>query len=201
MRQKVYPPFWMSLQADTIRQCGTFSIWLFLKTFLLRRVFRPIVTMRLCQAVYSSSGLLRFFLLGFKLIHRWTTHWAGIDLPWETVIGPGFCITNGWGLVVTPGATIGKNVTLFHGVTLGRRDRIARDGSRVTDYPVLEDQVWIGPHAIIVGGVTIGRGSRVAGGAFVTESVPPFTVVGGNPAVILKTNAVPDVSNPAPIGE
>jgi len=102
-------------------------------------------------------------------------------------------------LVITPGAVIGKNVTLFHGVTLGQRDHIAHDGTRLTDYPVLEDQVWVGPHAIIVGGVTIGEGSRVAGGAFVTEDIPPFTLVGGNPAVVWKADAAPDVDHPAPI--
>jgi serine O-acetyltransferase len=101
--------------------------------------------------------------------------------------------------VVSPGTRIGKNVTLFHGVTIGQRDHIGRDGSRETSYPVLEDQVWVGPHAIIVGGVTIGHGSRVAGGAFVTESVAPRTIVGGNPAMVLKTDAVPDIINPAQV--
>lgn len=68
----------------------------------------------------------------------------------------------------------------------------------MTGYPVLEDEVWVGPHAIIVGDVTVGRGSRIAGGAFVTESVPPYSVVIGNPAVIVKNNCTPDVMFPAP---
>ena len=101
--------------------------------------------------------------------------------------------------MVSAGTRIDKNVTLFHGVTLGQRDRIARDGSRETAYPVLEDQVWVGPHAIIVGGVTIGHGSRIAGGAFVTENVAPRTIVGGNPAMVLKTDTAPDTINPAPV--
>ena len=100
---------------------------------------------------------------------------------------------------MSQGAVIGKNVTLFHGVTLGRRDRIASDGTRLTEYPVIEDEVWIGPHAIIVGGVTIGRGSRIAGGAFVTDSIPSYSVVAGNPASIVKANCTPDVMNPAPL--
>jgi serine O-acetyltransferase len=108
-------------------------------------------------------------------------------------------LTHGWGLVVTPGARIGKNVTLFHGVTLGLRLRIARDGRQREEYPVLEDDVWVGPHAIIVGEVTIGRGSRIAGGAFVTESIPPHSIVAGNPATIVKSDCAADVSNPAPV--
>lgn len=97
------------------------------------------------------------------------------------------------------GARIGNNVTLFHGATLGRRDRISHDGERFTEYPVLEDEVWVGPHAIIVGGVIIGHGSRIAGGAFVTSSIPPYSIVSGNPASIVKSNCVPDVTNPAPV--
>jgi serine O-acetyltransferase len=84
-------------------------------------------------------------------------------------------------------------------VTLGQRDRIAPDGSRVSECPVIENEVWIGPHAIIVGGVRIGRGSRVGGGAFVTEDVPPYSVVAGNPSSIVKTGCTPDVMNRAPL--
>jgi len=122
-----------------------------------------------------------------------------MDLSWRTEIGGGLALPHGWGLVVNAGAKIGNNVSLFHGVTLGRRDKISRDGERLTEYPVLEDEVWVGPHAIIVGGVTIGRGSRIAGGAFVTESIPPYSVVSGNPSVIVKSNCTPDVMNPAPL--
>ncbi len=46
----------------------------------------------------------------------------------------------------------------------------------------IDDYVWIGCCAIVLGGVTIGRGSVVAAGSVVTKDVPPNTVVGGNPA-------------------
>jgi serine O-acetyltransferase len=199
MKPKAYSPLKISLKADTIRYYGHFSILVLLKGFLLNRTFRPVVTLRLCQAAYSFRGFLRFFLPLCTVLHSWATYGACIDLPWETVVGSGFCIIHGWGLVVSPGAVIGKNITLFHGVTLGRRDRIARDGTRDIGYPVLEDEVWVGPHAVIVGGVTIGRGSRIAAGTFVTENVAPYNVIVGNPAVVFHTNTVPDVTNPAPI--
>ena len=188
-----------AMKADTHRQYGQSSLGLLIKGAISRRTFRPVVTMRLCQNIATSSTLIRITLPLFKIFHRIVSHNASIDLPWQTKIGGGLALTHAWGLVVNPGAKIGNNVTLFHGVTLGRRDRISHLGERLTEYPVLEDDVWVGPHAIIVGGVIIGRGSRIAGGSFVTSSVPPHSVVSGNPAKIVKNNCVPDVTNPAPL--
>jgi serine O-acetyltransferase len=190
---------WESLKADTHRQYGRFSLGLLIKGAIFRRTFRPVVTMRLCQSIATSSALVQLTLPIFKVLHCIATHYAAIDLSWRTQAGGGLSLAHGFGLVVNPCAQIGNNVTLFNGVTLGRRDRISREGERLTEYPILEDDVWVGPHAIIVGGVIIGRGSRIAGGAFITRSIPPYSVVSGNPASIVKSNCVPDVSNSAPI--
>ncbi|MEV7663036.1 DapH/DapD/GlmU-related protein [Paenarthrobacter sp. NPDC089316] len=54
---------------------------------------------------------------------------------------------------------------------------------------VIEDDVWIGARAIILPGVRVGRGSVVAAAAVVTKSVPPFSVVAGNPARVVKSRA------------
>jgi len=48
------------------------------------------------------------------------------------------------------------------------------------------DNVWIGMNAVILKGVTIGDNSVVAAGAVVTKSIPPNTIVAGNPAVTVK---------------
>jgi serine O-acetyltransferase len=165
----------------------------------LRRTFRVVVTLRLCQAAAGSRGLWRLTLPLWQVLHGLAGHWAGLDLPWRTKIGPGASLTHGWGLVVNADVRIGSNVTLFHGVTIGQRDRIGSDGQRSTHVPVIEDEVWIGPHAIVVGGVTIGRGSRIAGGAFVTGNVPRYSVVQGNPATIVKHNCLPDIIYPASV--
>jgi serine O-acetyltransferase len=190
---------WDAIKADTHRQYGQFSWGNLIKGFITIRTFRPVVTLRLCQVLSASHGLVRLALPIGKLLHRMATHTAAMDLPWRTEIGSGLTLIHGWSLVITKGSRIGNNVTLFHGVTLGRRDRISHEGERLTEYPVIEDEVWIGPHAIIVGGITIGRGSRIAGGAFVTDNIPPYSVVSGNPGVIVKSNCVPDVMNPAPV--
>jgi acetyltransferase-like isoleucine patch superfamily enzyme len=50
----------------------------------------------------------------------------------------------------------------------------------------IEDEVWIGANAVLTAGITIGKHSVVAGGSVVTKNVPPYSVVGGNPARVLK---------------
>ena len=51
---------------------------------------------------------------------------------------------------------------------------------------VVETGAWLGARAVVLGGVTIGEGSIVAAGAVVTRSVPPNTLVGGVPAVVIR---------------
>jgi len=51
---------------------------------------------------------------------------------------------------------------------------------------IIEDDVWVGARVTILRGVIVGRGSIIAAGTVVTKSVPPYAVVGGNPARIIK---------------
>jgi serine O-acetyltransferase len=193
-----FTPFWQGIKADVVRLHGTYRFTLLLKSLVVYRTFKPIFTLRLCQAVSGLPGVWRLVLLKpCKLLHILAQNQAGLDLPWETRIGPGFCITHGWGLVVTGGAVLGGNVTAFHGVTIGQKDDILPDGQRISSYPIVEDEVWLGPHALVVGGVRLGRGSRIAGGAVVVADAPPYSIIGGNPGRVMKTDALPDVYNPA----
>ena len=53
---------------------------------------------------------------------------------------------------------------------------------------VIGNNVWIGDKATILPGVIIGDGAVIGTGAVVTKDVPPYSVVGGNPARIIKQN-------------
>ena len=185
-----------ALKADTYRVFGRSSGWLVFQGILSNPAFRVVATLRGCQAAARCTPPLRWLLLTpARLLHRLASQLAGIELPWRTSVAPGLALTHGRGIVVNAGARIGRNVTLFHGVTLGQRDHIDNEGRRLTTHPVIEDEVWIGPHAIVVGGVTIGKGSRIAGGAYVYENIPPYSMVLGNPGKIVKNNCIPDVDN------
>jgi acetyltransferase-like isoleucine patch superfamily enzyme len=61
-------------------------------------------------------------------------------------------------------------------------DKTANDDLDV----IIEDDVWIGARAIILRGVTIGRGVIVGAGSIVTKSVPPYAIVAGNPAQVIR---------------
>lgn len=100
---------------------------------------------------------------------------------------------------------IGASVSLgaHSHITLGDDVRISRDVivetagldfsagqppyKHVSAPITIEEGVWIGARAIILGGVTIGRNAVIASGAVVTQSVPPHSVVGGVPARLIRT--------------
>ncbi|MDE7422959.1 MAG: CatB-related O-acetyltransferase [Lachnospiraceae bacterium] len=60
---------------------------------------------------------------------------------------------------------------------------------------IVDDDVWIGQNAIILSGVHIGQGAVIAAGAIVTKDVPPYAIVGGNPAKVIKYRFEDDIIN------
>jgi acetyltransferase-like isoleucine patch superfamily enzyme len=89
--------------------------------------------------------------------------------------------------------SIGKNVMIADYVSIRdddhRFDRIdipMIEQGLVTSPIIIEDDVWIGHAAIIKRGITVGRGAIVGAGAIVTKNVPPYAIVAGVPAKILK---------------
>ena len=133
---------------------------------------------------------------GFELLARWASHLAraltGIEIHPGAVIGPGFFIDHGMGVVIGETAEVGADVTLYHGVTLGGTS-LAR-GKR---HPTLHDRVVVGAGAKILGAITIGEDSRIGANAVVVKSVPPNSVVVGVPGQIVRRSK-PHTAQDAP---
>lgn len=139
------------------------------------------------EIIYSYPGLYaiivnrlahELFLLGVPLIPRIMTEHAhsktGIDIHPGASIGRYFFIDHGTGIVIGETTTIGDNVKVYQGVTLGALS--TRGGQTLKNkkrHPTIEDNVTIYSGASILGGQTVvGRNAVIGGNAFITSSVP-----------------------------
>ena len=126
------------------------------------------------------------YLKKVPFIPRIMTEWAhsrtGIDINPGAKIGSHFFIDHGTGCVVGETAELGSRVKLYHNVTLGARSfekdehgNIKKGGKR---HPTVEDHVTIYPNSTILGGQTVvGARSTIGGNVFLTQSVPPDSLV------------------------
>lgn len=101
---------------------------------------------------------------------------TGIEIHPAAVIGEGFFIDHGMGVVVGETAEIGDDVTLYQGVTLGGTGFAT--GKR---HPTVQDNVTIGSGAKLLGPITIGHGAKIGANSVVIHDVPPHSTVIGNP--------------------
>lgn len=87
------------------------------------------------------------------------------------------------------GITIGNNVAIAPKVNLITLNHDYAPDNRDATYCkpiILEDNVWVGINTTILPGVVVGKNAVIAAGSIVTKDVPPNTIVGGNPARVLK---------------
>jgi len=102
---------------------------------------------------------------------------TGIDIHPGAQIGASFFIDHGTGLVIGETTRIGSNVKLYQGVTLGALS-VRKTEAYIKRHPTIEDDVTIYAGATILGGETvIGSGCIIGGNVWITESVPPDTLV------------------------
>ena len=97
--------------------------------------------------------------------------------------------------IIRADLVIGSDVMMGPRVIIYGRDHcfeltdrpMATQGMGPYERIVIEDDVWIGAQALILKGVTIGKGAIVAAGAVVTKDIPPYSIVAGNPARIVRS--------------
>ena len=144
------------------------------------------------EIIFCYPGLFAIFVyrvahelykMDVPFIPRIMTEYAhshtGIDINPGATIGEYFFIDHGTGVVIGETTTIGNNVKIYQGVTLGalstRQGQLLRDVKR---HPTIEDDVTIYSGASILGGNTvIGKGTVIGGNAFITQSVSAGTRV------------------------
>jgi len=116
---------------------------------------------------------------------------TGIEIHPSAIIGKGFFIDHGMGVVVGETAEIGEYVTLFQGVTLGGTGK-----ERGKRHPTLGNHVVVGAGAKILGGIRIGDNVKVGANSVVLKSVPANSTVIGVPARVIKMegNRLPDAT-------
>lgn len=110
---------------------------------------------------------------------------TGIEIHPGAVIGDGFFIDHGHGVVIGETTVIGDNVTLYQGVTLGGTGK--EQGKR---HPTLEDNVMVSVGAKVIGSFTVGANSKIGAGSVVLTEVPPNSTVVGVPGRVVKQDDV-----------
>jgi serine O-acetyltransferase len=172
---------WQTLRADVYRYCGKADARAFVTSYLRDPGFR--FTYYLRKVAYYSTRKKSIFIFNYIYNRMRFHHYRfkyGFDISPTTSIGPGLYIGHFGGVVISPHAILGSNINIAQGVTIGATSRGPRTGA-----PTLEDRVWVGANAIIVGKVTIGREALIAPGAYVNFDVPPEAVILGNPGQIV----------------
>ena len=144
----------------------------------------------------------------FKIIYPWIKH--GINIHCQ--FGTSFWSPNR-SIIIGDNVGIGARCVFLSDVTIGNKVLIAAcvaflnsddhnyniigktiwDSGRGDKFKiVIEDDVWIGHGAIILSPAMIGRGSIIAAGSVVTKDVTAYSIVGGNPAKLIKSRFTPD---------
>jgi len=113
-----------------------------------------------------------------RIISQYARKKTGIEIHPGAQIGENLFIDHGMGVVIGETAKVGNNVTIYHGVTLGGTGKVSI-GKR---HPTVEDDVFIGAGAKILGDIIIGRGAKIGANSVVLKDVAPYTTVVGVPA-------------------
>jgi acetyltransferase-like isoleucine patch superfamily enzyme len=115
----------------------------------------------------------------------YTTGGADISVGRNVFVNQNCTFYDLGGLDIADDVMIGPNVSI---ITSGHPVEPSQRRAFVVAKPiVIERNVWIAADVTIIGGVTVGENSVVAAGSVVTKNVPPNTLVGGNPARVIRS--------------
>lgn len=115
-----------------------------------------------------------------RLISNFSRFLTGIEIHPGAKLGEGLFIDHGSGTVIGETAEIGKNVTLYQGVTLGGTGK--EKGKR---HPTIGDNVVVASGAKLLGSFTVGDNAKIGSGSVVLKEVPPYATVVGIPGKVV----------------
>ena len=147
---------------------------------LLYPTFHVMLSYRRAHRLYERGHYFHARLISQRAARR-----TGIEIHPGAVIGKGFFIDHGSGVIIGETTIIGDNVTLYQGVTLGGTGK--ETGKR---HPTIGDNVMISAGAKIIGSFTVGENSKIGAGSVVIDEVPPNCTVVGVPGRIVKRGDV-----------
>ncbi len=132
-------------------------------------------------AIYTYRLAHEFYKSGIPIFPRMLGEYAhfrtGIDIHPGAEIGESFFIDHGTGIVIGETTVIGNNVKIYQGVTLGALS-VSKSLYRIKRHPTIEDNVIIYSNATLLGGRTVvGHDSIIGGNVWLTDSVPPYSIV------------------------
>ena len=144
------------------------------------------------KAVFFHQISNFFYKAGFDLIARIISQtirfFTGIEIHPGAKIGKNLFIDHGMGVVIGETSEIGDNVTIYHNVTLGGRSP-SIDSERQRHekrHPTIGNDVVVGSGAQIIGPIKVGNNSRIAANAVVVKDVPENATMVGIPARAVK---------------
>ena len=144
------------------------------------------------KAVFFQQISNFFYKAGFDLIARIISQtirfFTGIEIHPGAKIGKNLFIDHGMGVVIGETSEIGDNVTIYHNVTLGGSSP-SIDSERQRHekrHPTIGNDVVIGSGAQIIGPIKVGNNSRIAANAVVVKDVPENATMVGIPARAVK---------------
>ncbi len=121
-------------------------------------------------------------------IHNGSSDWRSLSVGPRSYIGPDCLLDLSCPVTIMSDVTIAMRVTIITHFDAGSSSVNAAYPKQKAPV-VIEDGAYIGACSVLLSGVTVGKGAMVAAGAVVKEDVPPYTVVGGVPARLIKTLA------------
>lgn len=153
------------------------------------------------HAITAHRAIHAMYKAGVPILPRLLSHVVrfatGIEIHPGAMIGEGFFIDHGMGVVIGATSIIGRNVTLYQGVTLGGTS--LNPGKR---HPTLMDNVVVGVGAAVLGDILVGENAQIGAGSVVVKDVPPNSTVVGIPGRIVskegKTTEAPAVPSDRP---